>query len=98
MVLMATPGMMHAGTSVEVFKEWCDDARNCCVIVGYCVPGTLGNQLISGKKIVKIDYETYKVNCEINRMSFSAHVDAKGILSFIKHVSPKSVMLVHGEK
>ena len=35
---------------------------------------------------------------EINNMSFSAHVDAKGILSFIKHVSPKAVMLVHGEK
>jgi Cft2 family RNA processing exonuclease len=31
-------------------------------------------------------------------MSFSAHVDAKGILSFIKHVNPKAVMLVHGEK
>ena len=47
---------------------------------------------------VKIDYETYKVNMEINNMSFSAHVDAKGILSFIKHVNPKAVMLVHGEK
>ena len=35
---------------------------------------------------------------EIRNMSFSAHVDAKGILSFIKHVSPKAVMLVHGEK
>lgn len=47
---------------------------------------------------MKIDYETYKVNMEIQNMSFSAHVDSKGILSFIKHVSPKAVMLVHGEK
>ena len=51
MVLLATPGMMNAGTSVEVFKEWCDDSRNCCIIPGYCVPGTLGNQLLSGKKV-----------------------------------------------
>lgn len=31
-------------------------------------------------------------------MSFSAHADAKGILNLIKHVEPKNVMLVHGEK
>jgi len=31
-------------------------------------------------------------------MSFSAHADAKGILQLIKHVQPKNVMLVHGEK
>jgi len=98
MIVLATPGMMNGGTSVEVFKHFCDDMKNCCIIPGYCVPGTLGNQLLSGKKIVKIDYETYKVNMEIQNMSFSAHVDSKGILSFIKHVSPKAVMLVHGEK
>ena len=31
-------------------------------------------------------------------MSFSAHADAKGIIQMIKHVQPKNVMLVHGEK
>jgi integrator complex subunit 11 len=30
-------------------------------------------------------------------MSFSAHADSKGIISLIKHLSPKNVMFVHGE-
>ena len=30
-------------------------------------------------------------------MSFSAHADAKGILRLIQQVSPKHVVLVHGE-
>jgi integrator complex subunit 11 len=28
MVLFATPGMLHAGTSLEVFKKWCHDEKN----------------------------------------------------------------------
>jgi integrator complex subunit 11 len=43
MIVLATPGMMNGGTSVEVFKHFCDDPKNCCIIPGYCVPGTLGN-------------------------------------------------------
>ncbi len=31
-------------------------------------------------------------------MSFSAHTDAKGILDLVKHVAPRNVVLVHGEK
>lgn len=35
---------------------------------------------------------------KVKNMSFSAHADAKGILQLIKHLQPKNVMLVHGEK
>jgi Cft2 family RNA processing exonuclease len=31
-------------------------------------------------------------------LSFSAHTDAKGILDLVKHVAPRNVVLVHGEK
>lgn len=49
MVLFATPGMLHGGISVTVFKEWCNDPKNTLIIPGYCVPGTLGNKLLSVK-------------------------------------------------
>jgi integrator complex subunit 11 len=42
MVLFATPGMLHAGLSMTVFKEWCSEPKNTLIIPGYCVAGTLG--------------------------------------------------------
>jgi len=58
-VLLATPGMLHAGTSMQVFKEWCGDERNTIIIPGYCVEGTLGNKLLKGEKSIKIDNKLY---------------------------------------
>ena len=55
MVLLATPGMLHGGFSMQVFKEWCGDEKNLLILPGYCVSGTLGNKLIGGAKRVKID-------------------------------------------
>jgi len=48
MVLFATPGMLHAGLSMQIFKEWCENEKNTVIIPGYCVSGTLGNILLSG--------------------------------------------------
>ena len=50
MVLFATPGMLHGGTSLQVFTEWCSEEKNCIIIPGYCVAGTLGNKLLKGIK------------------------------------------------
>jgi len=46
MVLFATPGMLHGGLSMQIFKEWCNDSKNTLIIPGYCVAGTLGNKLL----------------------------------------------------
>jgi len=56
MVLFATPGMLHGGFSLKVFKEWCDDSRNTIIIPGYCVPGTVGHTILKGKdKVINIE-------------------------------------------
>ncbi len=34
MVLFATPGMLHAGTSLEVFKKWAPNELNMCILPG----------------------------------------------------------------
>lgn len=47
---------------------------------------------------INIDKKDYEINMKVKNMSFSAHADAKGILQLIKHLQPKNVMLVHGEK
>lgn len=99
MVLFATPGMLHAGTSLEIFKKWCSSELNMCILPGYCVAGTVGNKILSGSKRVEIDKRlTVDVKLKVKSLSFSAHADAKGIMQLIQQCEPKNVMLVHGEK
>lgn len=97
MVIFATPGMLHGGLSLQIFKEIAPEANNCVIIPGYCTQGTVGNKILSGERVVEIEKQNVEVNCEVYYMSFSAHADAKGILSLIKNASPKNLVLVHGD-
>ncbi|KAI8817616.1 beta-lactamase-like protein, partial [Fimicolochytrium jonesii] len=99
MVVFASPGMLHAGTSLSVFKKWCHDPKNMVILPGYCVAGTVGAKVLAGEKQIQIDAHTrVDVNMQVENLSFSAHADAKGILQLIKMCAPRNVMLVHGEK
>ncbi|KAJ6431659.1 hypothetical protein OIU84_019026 [Salix udensis] len=99
-VLFATPGMISGGFSLEVFKQWAPCEMNLITLPGYCVAGTVGHKLMSGKptKIV-LDKDTQiDVRCQIHQLSFSPHTDSKGIMDLARFLSPKNVILVHGEK
>eukprot|EP00292_Cryptomonas_paramecium_P007142 CAMPEP_0113730174 /NCGR_PEP_ID=MMETSP0038_2-20120614/43010_1 /TAXON_ID=2898 /ORGANISM="Cryptomonas paramecium" /LENGTH=446 /DNA_ID=CAMNT_0000662201 /DNA_START=21 /DNA_END=1358 /DNA_ORIENTATION=+ /assembly_acc=CAM_ASM_000170 len=104
MVLFATPGMLHGGLSMEVFVKWAPNPNNLVIMPGYCVAGTLGHKVLSnGGKPQVIEWAEAEggrlhVRCKVKHLSFSAHADAKGIMTLIRQVDPKSVMLVHGEK
>lgn len=98
MVVFATPGMLHAGLSLHIFKKWAPNENNMVIMPGYCVQGTVGNKVLSGSK--KIEFENRQVvdvKMSVEYMSFSAHADAKGIMQLIQNCEPKNVMLVHGE-
>lgn len=99
-VLFATPGMLSGGLSLEVFKHWAPFEQNMVVVPGYCVPGTVGHKLAPGKSVrIDLDKRTQlDVRCQIHHLSFSAHTDAKGIMDLLRHVGPKHVILVHGER
>lgn len=99
-VLFATPGMISGGFSLEVFKNWAPSEINLVTLPGYCVAGTIGHKLMSGKPTkIDLDKDTQiDVRCQIHQLSFSPHTDAKGIMDLVKFLSPKHVILVHGEK
>lgn len=99
MVVFATPGMLHSGTSLELFKKWAPDPKNMVIMPGYCVAGTVGSRVLAGEKHVKTDaFTTIEVNLQVKNLSFSAHADAKGIMQLIRQCDAKNVVLVHGEK
>ena len=98
MVLFSTPGMLHSGGSLEVFRRWCGDPKNVLIIPGYCVAGTVGAKLLAGQRTVDLGGgEIVQVGMQVRNLSFSAHADAKGILQLIHNCRPRAVMLVHGE-
>jgi len=97
MVLFSTPGMLHSGASLEVFRKWCGDEKNVVIIPGYCVAGTVGAKLLAGQRKIEIGKTSYAVKMQVKNLSFSAHADAKGIMQLIKNCEPRHVVLVHGE-
>ena len=97
MVIFATPGMLHGGISLSIFKEIAGDIKNMVIIPGYCTQGTVGNKILSGERFIEIEKTIIEVRCDVQYMSFSAHADAKGILQLIKQSSPKNIVFVHGD-
>lgn len=109
MVVFSTPGMLHSGTSLELFKKWCSDPKNMLIVPGYCVAGTVGAKVLAGQRQVEVQEMRVRgtnvqtqtvlldVNLQLKNLSFCAHVDAKGILQLISQCRPKNVVLVHGE-
>jgi len=98
MVVFATPGMLHAGLSLNIFKRWCTDEKNMIIMPGYCVSGTIGHKILGGQRRIEFEKgQVTEVKMSVQYMSFSAHADAKGIMQLITWCEPDNVMLVHGE-
>uniref|UniRef100_A0A1I8JQA1 Integrator complex subunit 11 n=1 Tax=Macrostomum lignano TaxID=282301 RepID=A0A1I8JQA1_9PLAT len=97
MVVFATPGMLHAGQSLQIFKKWAPDERNMVVIPGYCVAGTVGYKIINGAKKIELGKQSLDVRMAVEYLSFSAHARRQGHHAAGPHVPARAVMLVHGE-
>ncbi|XP_069774858.1 integrator complex subunit 11 [Narcine bancroftii] len=98
MVVFATPGMLHAGQSLQIFRKWAGNDKNMVIMPGYCVQGTVGHKILSGQRKLEMEgRQTLEVKMQVEYMSFSAHADAKGIMQLIRQAEPQNVLLVHGE-
>lgn len=98
MVVFASPGMLHAGLSLHIFKKWAPFENNMVIMPGFCVVGTVGHKILSGVKKIEFENRQFiEVKMSVQYMSFSAHADAKGIMQLIQYCEPRNVLLVHGE-
>ncbi|KAI5189633.1 integrator complex subunit 11 [Nematocida minor] len=97
MVLFSSPGMLHSGPSLSIFKKWCGDPKNMVIFPGYCVRGTIGEKVLNGAKKIEVGGIVYPVRMKVKNMPFSAHADQKGILSLVQQCEPNNIVLVHGD-
>jgi integrator complex subunit 11 len=97
-VIFSSPGMLHSGHSMRIFKNICSEPENLVILPGYCARGTLGDKVLNGSKREFIDNEMKNIKLQCKSIAFSAHADTLGIMKIIYQCKPKNIMLVHGEK
>jgi metallo-beta-lactamase family protein len=98
-IIIAGSGMCNGGRIVHHLRHHLWRSSTHVVIAGYQAQGTLGRQLVDGKKSVKIYGETIRVAAQIHTVGgLSAHADQGGLLEWYGNFKSKPpVWLVHGE-
>ncbi|KAL3772919.1 hypothetical protein ACHAW5_005903 [Stephanodiscus triporus] len=98
-VVFASPGMLQSGVSRQLFDRWASDPKNGCIIAGYAVEHTLAREIMSQpREVVTMEGRRQPLNCLVDYVSFSAHVDFVQNRDFITAVNPRNIILVHGAK
>ena len=98
-VVFASPGMLQSGVSRQLFDRWAPDPKNGVLIAGYAVEHTLAKEImLQPKEVVTLEGRRQPLNCLVDYVSFSAHVDFVQNRNFITQVDPKHIILVHGQK
>ncbi len=100
-IIISASGMCEAGRIKHHLKHnlW---RKECTILfVGYQAIGTLGRNLVDGKRKVKLFGEEITVNARIETIDgFSGHADKDGLISWISKMNrkPKKIFIVHGEE
>jgi len=98
-VVFASPGMLQSGVSRQLFDRWATDPKNGCLIAGYAVENTLAKEIMNApREVVTLEGRRQPLNCLVDYVSFSAHVDFMQNRNFISRVDPRHIILVHGQK
>ncbi len=98
-VVFASPGMLQSGVSRQLFDRWAPDPKNGVMIAGYAVEHTLAKEIMNQpKEVVTMEGRRQPLNCLVDYVSFSAHVDFVQNRGFMTRVDPKHIILVHGQK
>jgi metallo-beta-lactamase family protein len=101
-IIISASGMCDAGRIKHHLMNNLDNSANTILLVGYCSQHTLGANLLSGQKSVRIFGEYFDVKAEIESIhSYSAHADYSELIKFLScqdKQKVKEVFLVHGEE
>ncbi|HTK03701.1 MAG TPA: MBL fold metallo-hydrolase [Alphaproteobacteria bacterium] len=98
-VIIAGSGMMTGGRIVGHAAHYLPMISTRLLIVGYQGEGTLGRELLEGKREVFIEGKSIKVQGTITDIqTMSSHADQKQLMTWLKHIkNVKKVFLTHGE-
>lgn len=99
-IIIAGSGMMEGGRILHHAKRYFSTATTTLLIVGYQARGTLGRELLEGRKRVKIMGEWVSLKAQVVALgAYSAHADQPGLKRWLGQYEqpPKRIFLVHSE-
>jgi len=99
-IIIAGSGMCTGGRIKHHLVNNITGQRNTIMFVGYQAVGTLGRQIVDGKKEVRILGQQYPVRAKIARINgFSAHADREELFNWLRGLKkpPRKIFIVHGE-
>ncbi|MBI5553984.1 MAG: MBL fold metallo-hydrolase [Candidatus Diapherotrites archaeon] len=96
-VVVTTAGMLQGGPVYQYLGKLYGDPNSSLIMTGYQVEGTPGRTALDHKRLV-IDGTEVELKLKIRRFDFSAHAAHSELLKMIEKVSPKNIVLVHGDR
>ncbi|SMN21264.1 similar to Saccharomyces cerevisiae YOR179C SYC1 Subunit of the APT subcomplex of cleavage and polyadenylation factor [Maudiozyma saulgeensis] len=99
-VMLASPGMLQSGISRDLLEKWCPEEKNLVLITGYSVEGTMAKYImLEPDTIPSVNNPDITIprRCQVDEISFAAHVDFQENLEFIEKINATNIILVHGE-
>lgn len=99
-VVVASPGMLQSGVSRQLLERWAPEPKNAVIMTGYSVEGTMAKDLLREPPSIPSSNNpemTIPRRLTVDEISFAAHVDFIENSGFIDEVSPKKIILVHGD-
>lgn len=100
-IVLAASGMMiRRTTSYDYAKFWLRQKDFTIFLVGYMDKETPGYKISNAKKGESISLDgtvPIEIKCEIERFYFPTHSRREELLTIVKKLNPKRIILVHGE-
>ena len=101
-VYVLSSGMMIPKTLSNIFaRRIIENPQHSIFFVGYANPespaGILRDTGQGGEVALDPDKPSQRVRCNIEQFQFSAHATRESLISYAKKISPKKIVLVHGD-
>lgn len=101
-IILTTSGMLEGGPIFDYLRFGGNNPLNSLFIVGYQVEGTIGSDIVSGRKEFSLDNgfgEFFDVNLqlEVKKFEFSGHSSLEGLIQMARYSSPSYIYAIHGE-
>ena len=101
-VYLLSSGMMIPKTLSNVFaRRIIENPHHSIFFVGYANPespaGLLREAGQGGEVALDPDKPPQRIRCNIEQFQFSAHATRESLINYAKRISPKKILLVHGD-
>jgi Cft2 family RNA processing exonuclease len=95
-------GMMMPNTLSNIFaRRLIENSQHSVFFVGYADPespaGLLRDATPGGDVVLDPDGPAQRVRCNIEQFQFSAHATREALIAYAKKLSPRKIVLVHGD-